>query len=53
MSKDKSSEICIGEYIIKSSDYERKLSGIKVDSKLHFDDQFQDLYKKLTEKYKN
>ena len=35
MTKDKSSEIHIGESIIKSSDCE-KLPGIKVDSKLPF-----------------
>ena len=35
ITKDKSSEIHIGEPIIKSSDGE-KLLGIKIDSKLHF-----------------
>ena len=34
-SKDKSSEIHIGQSIIKSSDCE-KLLGIKIDLKLHF-----------------
>ena len=32
---DKSSEIHIGESIVKSSDYE-KLRGIKIDLKFHF-----------------
>ena len=35
MTKDKSSEIHIGDSIIKSSDH-RKPLGIKIDSKLHF-----------------
>ena len=35
ITKDKSSEIHIGESIIKSSDCE-KLLRIKIDSKLHF-----------------
>ena len=35
MSKDKSSEIHIGESIVKSSGCE-KVVGIKIDSKLHF-----------------
>ena len=35
MSKDESSEIHIGEFVIKSSKYE-KLLGIKIDSKLPF-----------------
>ena len=35
MTKDKSSEIHVGESIIKSSGCE-KLLGIKIDSKLHF-----------------
>ena len=35
MTKDKSSEIHVGESIIKSSNCE-KLLGIKIDSKLHF-----------------
>ena len=35
ITKDKSSEIHIGESIIKSSDCE-KLLDIKIDSKLHF-----------------
>ena len=35
MTKDKSSEIHIGEIIIKSGDCE-KLLGVTVDSKLHF-----------------
>ena len=33
--KDKSSEIHIGEFIIKSGDCQ-KLLGLKIDSKLHF-----------------
>ena len=35
ITKDKSSEIHIGESIIRSSEYE-KLRDIKIDSKLHF-----------------
>ena len=35
MSKDKSSEIHIGENIVKNDDCE-KLLGVKIDSKLHF-----------------
>ena len=35
MSKDKSSEIHIGESIVKYSGCE-KVVGIKIDSKLHF-----------------
>ena len=35
MTKDKSSEIHIVEFIIKRDDCE-KLLGIKIDSKLHF-----------------
>ena len=35
ITRNKSSEIHIGESIIKSSDCE-KLLGIKIDSKLHF-----------------
>ena len=35
MTRDKSSEIHIGESIVKSSDCEKVL-GIKIDSKLHF-----------------
>ena len=34
MTKDQSSEIHIGESIVKSSGYEKVL-GIKIDSKLH------------------
>ena len=44
MRKDKSSEIHIGETIIKTSDFE-KLLGIKIE-KLHFDDHVQHLCKK-------
>ena len=44
MSKDNSSEIHIGESIIKSSDCE-KLLCIKTDSKLIFNDHVQDLCK--------
>ena len=35
IAKDKSSEVHIGEFIIKRSDSE-KLLDIKIDSKLHF-----------------
>ena len=35
MTEDKSSEIHVGESIIKSSDFE-KILGIRIDSKLHF-----------------
>ena len=42
MNKDKSSEIHIGESIIKSGNY-AKLLDIKIDSKLHFDCHLQDL----------
>ena len=45
MTKDKSSKIYIGDYIIKCSDC-KKLLGVKTDSKLSFDDQVQDLCKK-------
>ena len=34
MTKDKSSEICVGEIIIKSGDCE-ELLGVKINSKLH------------------
>ena len=40
--KDESSEIHIGDSIIESSTCE-KLLGIKIDSKLHFDDHVQNL----------
>ena len=43
--KDDTSEIHIGDSIIKSSTCE-KLLGIKIDSKLHFDDHVQDLCNK-------
>ena len=49
MNKDKSSEIHIGGSVIKRSDCE-KLLGIKIDSKLLFNDQVQDLYKKAERK---
>ena len=42
LSKDESSEIHIGDSIIDSSTCE-KLLGIKIDSKLRFDDHIQDL----------
>ena len=45
LSKDESSEIHIGDSIIKSSTCE-KLLGIKIDSKLRFDDHIQDLCNK-------
>ena len=45
LSKDESSEIHIGDSIIKSSTC-KKLLGIKIDSKLHFDDHIQDLCNK-------
>ena len=45
MTKDKSSEIYIGEYIIKCSDC-KNLLGIKTDSKIPFDNQVQDICKK-------
>ena len=35
MTKDKSSEIYIGESIVKSKVCEKEL-GVKIDSKLHF-----------------
>ena len=35
MNKDKSSEIHVGESMIRSSDYE-ELLGIEIDSKPHF-----------------
>ena len=49
MNKDKSSEIHIGESIIKSGNY-AKLLDIKIDSKLHFDCHLQDLWKKANRK---
>ena len=49
MRKDKSAEIHIGETIIKISDFE-KLLGIKIDSKLHFDDHVQYLCQKANMK---
>ena len=45
LSKDESSEIHIGDSIIESSTCE-KLLGIKIDSKLRFDDHIQDLCNK-------
>ena len=38
-----------GEYSIRSNDY-KKILGIKIDSKLEFDDQVQGLYKKDNKK---
>ena len=49
LSKDESSEIHIGDSIIKSSTCE-KLLGIKIDSKLRFDDHIQDLCNKANRK---
>ena len=46
MTKDRSSEIDIGESIIKNSDCE-KLQGIKVDLKLHFRRFFKKVNRKL------
>ena len=45
LSKDESSEIYLGDSIIESSTCE-KLLGIKIDSKLRFDDHIQDLCSK-------
>ena len=49
LSKDESSEIHIGDSIIESSTCE-KLLGIKIDSKLRFDDHLQDLCNKSNRK---
>ena len=49
LSKDESSEIHIGDSIIKSSTCE-KLLGIKIDSKLRFDGHIQDLCYKANRK---
>ena len=49
LSTDESSEIHIGDSIIKSSTCE-KLLGIKTDSKLRFDDHIQDLCNKANRK---
>ena len=49
LSKNESSEIHIGDSIIKSSTYE-KLFGIEIDSKLRFDDHIQDLCNKTNRK---
>ena len=49
LSKDKSSEIHVGESIIKSADCE-KLLGIKINSKLRFEDHPQVLCKKADRK---
>ena len=49
LSKDESSEIHVGNYIIESSTCE-KLLGIKIDSKRHFHDHIQDLYNKANRK---
>ena len=43
LSKDESSEIHIGDSIIESSTC-KKLLGIKIDSKLRFDDHIQENY---------
>ena len=48
ITKDKSSEIHIGEIIIKCGYCEKRL-GVKIDSKLHFDNHV----KKLTENCKH
>ena len=45
LSKDESCEIHIGDFIIENSTCE-KLLGIKIDSKLRFDDHIQDLCNK-------
>ena len=45
LSKDKSSEIHIGDSVVESSTC-KKLLGIKIDSKLCFDDHIQDLCNK-------
>ena len=47
--KDHSSEIHVGDSVIESSTCE-KLLGIKIDSKLRFDDHIQDLYNKANRK---
>ena len=49
LSKDESSEIHAGDSIIESSTCE-KLLGIKIDSKLCFDDHIQDLCNKANRK---
>ena len=49
LSKDESSEIHIGDSIIEGSTCE-KLLGIKIDSKLHFDDHIQGLCNKANRK---
>ena len=49
LSKDESSEIHIGDSIIESSTCE-KLLGIKIDSKLRFDNHIQDLCNKTNRK---
>ena len=49
LSKNESSEIHIGDSIIESSTCE-KLLGIKIDSKLRFDDHIQDLCNKANRK---
>ena len=52
LSKDESSEIHIGDYIIERSTCE-KLLGIKIDSKLRFDDHIQDLCNKANIKLRD
>ena len=49
LSKYESSEIHIRDSIIESSTY-KKLLGIKIDSKLRFDDHIQDLCNKANRK---
>ena len=49
LSKDESSEIHIRDYIIESSTC-KKLLGIKIDSKLRFDDNIQDFCNKANRK---
>ena len=49
MNKDKSSEIHLGESIMKVSDYGKPL-GTKIAWKLWYDDHVQNLYKKANMK---
>ena len=51
LSKDESSEIHIGDFIIESSTC-KKLLGIKIDSKLCFDDRIQDLCNKANKNFR-
>ena len=52
LSKDESSETYVGDSIIESSTCE-KLLGIKIDSKLRFDDHIQDLCNKANSLYES